>query len=501
VKKTFLYQKYKKIVFELGLFIIGLIVFFGVSITATSGRYLGRFVEHNTQMTQSYFSVFKEDFTIRVSRWSKCPATKDAYYDGNKESLDQIFFQRVKTIGFPDVRILVREPGEVDYWYERKEIPLGLFESDANETHHENCFHWVGSDLWFTTSDQVDDYLVMLAVPIDHNNLEELALYLEGNLLKEISISHENILEKRDLFHWQRLRFSVPIDETVSAYLTYTFDMNSLAEYFYQSYGVTALLIVLFFIWIKRFRLRGLVVETSQQIKLFEGEIKQIDDGNYSKKIDKTGYLEFDRLGAAVNHLTDTIEERNRELSDHVQELYGLLIQVLEQKDPYTRGHSERVAKYAKGIAEILGLENSEEIHAAGLLHDIGKISIQESMLNKAGHYTDAEYEIVKGHAQKGYELLLESKQFHRISTWVLYHHERINGSGYPRGLKGHEIPYEARIIAVADVFDAMTSDRSYREALSVEETMTYLHECEGECFEKTIVDAMEVYSKASSQG
>lgn len=501
MKKSFLYQKYRKIAFELGLFIIGLIVFFSVSITASSSRYLERFIEHNTQMTQSYFGVFKEDFSVRVSRWSNCPTTKAAFTQGDRELLDQLFFRRIKTIGFPDVRILVREQGKSDYLYEKKEIPLELIEANGKEELHDNCFHWVGRELWFTTSDQIEGYLVMLAVPIDHHNLEELALYLEGNLLKDISITHENILEKRDFFHWQRLSFSVPIDSTIQAYLTYTFDMNSLAEYFYYSYGVTTLAILLFFVWIMRFRLRRLIVEANRQMESFEWEIKEIAGGDYSRKTDETGYLEFDKLGRVVNHLTDTIEERNRELSDHVKELYGLLIQVLEQKDPYTRGHSERVAKYAKGIAEILELENLGEIHAAGLLHDIGKISIQESLLNKPGRYTDAEYEIVKGHAQKGYDLLMECKEFHRISTWVLYHHERLNGSGYPQGLKGEEIPREARIIAVADVFDAMTSDRSYREALSAEETMIYLHRAEGKCFEKTIVDALEVYIKASSQG
>lgn len=501
MKKSFLYQKYKKIAFALGLFIIGLIVFFSISITVSSNRYLERFVEHNSQMTQSYFGAFKEDFAIRVSRWSNCPSTRIAYYDKNTDLLDQLFFHRVETIGFPDVRILIREEGITDYWYERKAIPTELLQMNVEERLHENCFHWVGSDLWFTTSDQIDDYLVMLAVPINHHNLAELALYLEGNLLRNISISHENIHENRDFFHWQRLSFSVPIDQTVQAFLTYTFDMNSLAEYFYYAYGVTALAIVLFFVWIMHFRLKRMIIEANQQMVIFEGEIKQIAGGDYSRKIDETGYTEFDRLGTAVNELTDTIEERNHELSDHVQELYGLLIQVLEQKDPYTRGHSERVAEYAKGIADILGLENAEEIHAAGLLHDIGKISIQESLLNKPGRYTDAEYEIVKGHAQKGYDLLLESKEFHRISSWVLYHHERLDGSGYPEGLKGREIPYEARIIAVADVFDAMTSDRSYREALSMEETIIEMHSCEGTYFEKIIIDALETYIKASSEG
>lgn len=501
MKNSFLYQKYRMITFGLGLFIIGLIIFFGISITITSRLYLDRFVAHNKQMTESYLEIFQEDAAIRVSRWSICSNTKSAFLDGDGEELDRIFTQRVKTIGFPDVRILIREPGASDYLYEGREIPKELLEVNHREIMRDHCFRWVGDELWYTASDQIDDYLVFMSVPIRHENLKELALYLEGNLLENIQITKKSIDVDRDIFHWKRLIFSVPIDEKVHAYLTYTFNMKSLSEYFYWSYGITTLAILLFFAWIIRYRLKSMILEAQQQMLVFEGEIKQIAEGDYSRKIQETGYYEFDRLGMAVNHLTDTIEERNHELSEHVQELYSLLVTVLEQKDPYTRGHSERVAKYAKGIANMLGIENAEEIHAAGLLHDVGKIAIPEELLNKPGRFEDHEYERVKEHARKGYDLLKESREFERIRYWVLFHHERIDGSGYPEGLKGMEIPYESRIIAVADVFDAMTSDRSYRSAMTQEEALKFLHAKKGICFQSEIVEALETYLKASSKG
>lgn len=498
MKNSFLYQKYKKIVFALGIFIIGLLMFFSISITLSSRRYLDRFVAHNMQMTQSYLELFQEDTTIRVLRWSSCTSTRNAFEAGDTEILENLFDQRVKTIGFPDVRVLLREPGKADYWYEEKRVPNELLELNR-ET--KQGYYWVEDNLWYRANEEINGYLVMMAIPIDRENLGELAFYLEGNLVRKIEVTRMDEYLDRDLFHWKRLVFSVPIDQGGTAYLTYTFDMTSLAEYFYWSYGITVIAILIFFGWIIRFRLKRMILEAHHQVKRFEREINQIAAGDYSRKMREVGYYEFDQLGQAVNHLTDTIEERNRELSEHVQELYGLLVQVLEQKDPYTRGHSERVARYAKGIATVLSLDHADEIHAAGLLHDVGKISIPESVLNKPDRFTDGEYEYVKEHAQRGYDLLLESKEFKRIRTWVLYHHERLDGSGYPKGLKGHEIPFEARVIAVADVFDAMTSDRSYRSALSVEETMAYLHQQEGKKFEKTIVDALEEYLKASSEG
>lgn len=501
MKHSFLYQKYRKIVFALGLFIIGLLVFFSISITISSRRYLDRFVTHNKQITQSYLKIFEEDAAVRVSRWSICGSTRNAFIAGDLEFLDQLFLQRVQTIGLPDIRILLRQAGHPDYLYGNKTIPDSLFQSDCGELLQNHCYHWVDEELWYSANVEVDGYLVMIAVPIHQANLAELVFYLEGNLLKSIEITRDDQYLDRDFFHWQRLIFSIPISPSIEAYLTYTFDMNSLAEYFYWSYGITILAILFFFGWIIRFRLKRLIVEAHGQIQKFERQINQIASGDYGRKVQESEYYEFNRLGKAVNFLTDVIEERNQALSDHVQELYGLLIQVLEQKDPYTRGHSERVARYAKGIATVLELDNADEIHAAGLLHDVGKIAIPESVLNKPGRYTEGEYEYVKEHAQRGYDLLLESKEFHRIRNWVLYHHERMDGSGYPKGLKGNEIPFEARIIAVADVFDAMTSDRSYRPALSEEEALAYLCEQEGKGFEKSIVDALKEYLKASSEG
>lgn len=499
MKSSFLYQKYKKIVFGLGLFVVGLVLFFSISITISSRQYLERFIQHNSQITESYFTLFEQDSAIRVSRWSRCPNTRAIFLEGDQDGLDGLFAKRVETIGFSDVRISLKDGIHPDYLYKEMEIPEVLYHADHEQTFQQPCFHWVGEELWYATSDQIDNYLVLMAVPIHDKNLQELTFYLEGNLLNSIEIGREDQYLNRDIFHWKRLIFSVNIDQNIQAYLTYHFEMDSLVEYFYLGYGITTIAILLFFFWMIRYNIKHIIVQAYKQTTRFEQEMKMISDGDYSKRVKASGYYEFDRLGTAVNQLTATIEERNRELSDHVQELYGLLIQVLEQKDPYTRGHSERVAEVARGIALVLGLENAEEIHSAGLLHDVGKIAIAEELLNKPERYSEDEYERVKDHARKGYELLMESKEFHRIRYWVLYHHERIDGSGYPEGLKGMEIPYEARVIAVADVFDAMTSDRSYRSAMAQKVALKFLNAQKGIRFQAEIVEALETYLKASS--
>jgi HD-GYP domain-containing protein (c-di-GMP phosphodiesterase class II) len=140
----------------------------------------------------------------------------------------------------------------------------------------------------------------------------------------------------------------------------------------------------------------------------------------------------------------------------------------IDARDPYTRGHSERVARLSFEIAEILGLQETacQEIYVAGILHDVGKIGIPDRVLLKAGALTDEEYGIIKQHPEIGYRIIEQLGKLHFTLPGVLYHHERWDGGGYPHGLAGEDIPLMARIIAVADSFDAMTSSRPYRHAM-----------------------------------
>lgn len=152
-------------------------------------------------------------------------------------------------------------------------------------------------------------------------------------------------------------------------------------------------------------------------------------------------------------------------------EVMEALAHTIDAKDEYTKGHSVRVAKYSRMIAEKMGLseENCEHVYYMGLLHDIGKIGVPNEIINKPTKLSDEEYNIIKLHPVLGYDILLEIKSQPDLSMGARWHHERYDGKGYPDGKSGEEIPFLARIIAVADSYDAMTSNRSYRKYLPQE--------------------------------
>ena len=174
----------------------------------------------------------------------------------------------------------------------------------------------------------------------------------------------------------------------------------------------------------------------------------------------------------------------------------------LEARDPYSYGHSSNVTTYAHSIAGELGLSPSEKenIVNAGLLHDVGKIGISDAILLKPEKLTQAEWEIVKEHPRRGKDIL-EPLSFLKEAVPIVYHHhERYDGRGYPKGLKGEEIPLGARILAVADSYDAMSSDRPYRKRLSEEECITELKESAGKQLDPRIVEAfLRVLEKKTS--
>jgi len=186
---------------------------------------------------------------------------------------------------------------------------------------------------------------------------------------------------------------------------------------------------------------------------------------------------------------------RNALLKD-LKELFYTTIKsissALDAKDAYTHGHSLRVTLYSLMLAKEMGIKEDlmEEIETAGLLHDIGKIGVPESILCKPGKLTDEEYEIMKTHPGQGKKMLIGIKKLKAVSDWLSSHHERWDGNGYPNGLRGEEIPLTARIIAVADTYDAMTSSRSYRQALSHEFAVEEIKRCTGSQFDPAVAQA-----------
>jgi len=171
--------------------------------------------------------------------------------------------------------------------------------------------------------------------------------------------------------------------------------------------------------------------------------------------------------------------------------IYALAATV-DAKDSYTYGHSRKVSEYAIAIAETMKLpaEKIHSIRSAGLLHDIGKIGVPDSILNKNSSLSSDENELIKTHPKMGEEILKHVIDLTSCIPGILHHHERFDGAGYPAGLTGEKIPIEARILSVADAYDAMVSPRPYRKQLSLQEAIDELKRCSGTQFDPEIVDA-----------
>ena len=192
-------------------------------------------------------------------------------------------------------------------------------------------------------------------------------------------------------------------------------------------------------------------------------------------------------LGTNVQN-AQAVSQREEMLLEFVRSL----VSSLDAKDPYTRGHSERVAAIGRALAVQLGCDDEEveAIHLSGLLHDVGKIGIDDAVLCKPGHLTDEEFEQIKRHPVVGYQILGGIRSLAHILPGVRNHHESWDGSGYPDGLAGMEIPRQARILAVADSYDAMTSDRPYRNGMPLERLQKIFREGRGTQWDPDVIDA-----------
>ncbi|HZI87313.1 MAG TPA: HD domain-containing phosphohydrolase, partial [Pyrinomonadaceae bacterium] len=233
----------------------------------------------------------------------------------------------------------------------------------------------------------------------------------------------------------------------------------------------------------------------------------RIASGDFSQRIEYRSKTELGDLGSSFNLMTDQLERFIQDLRCSVEENRQLflgtvkaLAAAIDGKDPYTRGHSERVARVSVAIAQRLNLpdDECEKIRVSALLHDVGKIGIDDSILKKPAALTDDEYEIMKEHPQKGYKILSQIPAIKDFLPGMYMHHEMMNGQGYPQGLKGDEIPLMGRIVAVADTFDAMTTDRPYQRAMKFEDAVARIQSFVGTRYDAQVVAA---FSEACNEG
>jgi HD-GYP domain-containing protein (c-di-GMP phosphodiesterase class II) len=198
-------------------------------------------------------------------------------------------------------------------------------------------------------------------------------------------------------------------------------------------------------------------------------------------------------LTAAHEREKELLVQEQKNMHRMVMQSASALASAIDAKDKYTHGHSRRVAEYSEMIAEVYGKTDSEcrDIYLAGLLHDVGKIGIPDNIINKDGRLTDEEFAVIKTHPAIGAGILKKINIAPFISIGAHFHHERYDGKGYPEGLKGEDIPEIARIIAVADAYDAMTSKRSYRDALPQEVVRSEIEKGKGTQFDPKFAEIM----------
>lgn len=236
--------------------------------------------------------------------------------------------------------------------------------------------------------------------------------------------------------------------------------------------------------------------------------IRKITTGSREKMIgylvvftDETARQQYVQSIEEVNdNLYEALAEKNKALTKEKEKYEKLslsavmaLSNAVEYKDKYTNGHSKRVAEYAKIISKRMGMDEEflNNIYLSGLLHDVGKIGVSDAIINKDGKLTDEEYEAIKQHPIMGWDILKNVIDEDIILVGAKSHHERYDGKGYPEGLKGEEIPFAARIIGVADAYDTMSSNRSYREALAQSKIRDEIVKGRGTQFDPVVADIM----------
>jgi HAMP domain-containing protein len=228
---------------------------------------------------------------------------------------------------------------------------------------------------------------------------------------------------------------------------------------------------------------------------------REVEKGNFDNKVEVNSKDEIQELAVAFNLMTEGLKESQMQLHRNYLNTIKSLALALEVKDPYTHGHSERVKNYSIDVARILGLSEQDIrlLEDVCILHDIGKIGIPENILSKPGPLSKEEWVQVKMHPLIGEKILQDIDFLKPGLSIVRDHHERPDGTGYPNNLKREEIPLMASIVAVADAFDAMTSDRPYRKAHTIDEALAILKDNKGTQFDSRVVDTfIEYFAKGA---
>ncbi len=229
---------------------------------------------------------------------------------------------------------------------------------------------------------------------------------------------------------------------------------------------------------------------------------KQIADGDYSGRVSTQNITEIGTLAETFNFMSGKIEDQIANLAKAAQENRELFVgtvkalaAAIDGKDKYTRGHSERVSRISVAIGRRMGMlaDELETLRISALLHDVGKIAIDDNILKKPAALTEEEFEIMKQHPVRGYKIMSQIPAMEPYLPGMYMHHEMVNGKGYPQGLTGDQIPLQAKIVSVADTFDAMTIDRPYSKGMELQPALERLRSFVGTRYQSDVVEALVV--------
>ena len=245
----------------------------------------------------------------------------------------------------------------------------------------------------------------------------------------------------------------------------------------------------------------------SRPLRVLAERAREIAAGQYSQRVDISSRNEIGELAEHFNLMSSEVERAVADLRKAANENHLLFINsirmlaaAIDAKDPYTRGHSERVARYSTAIGKQLGLDDNEMkyLKISALLHDVGKIGIDDRILRKPGALTEDEFAVMKTHPEKGAAIMGGVPQLREAIPGMRHHHEKYSGGGYPDGLRGEAIPLQARIVTVADTFDAMTTNRPYQKAMDLNYVIEKIKSFAGTRFDPIVVAA---FAKAIESG
>jgi putative nucleotidyltransferase with HDIG domain len=230
-----------------------------------------------------------------------------------------------------------------------------------------------------------------------------------------------------------------------------------------------------------------------KRIESLETAVQAVAGGDLLAQAEVSGRDEVSRLADHFNRMVVQIQAARQEVEKGFMETVGALAAAIEAKDPYTRGHCGRVSKISRAIAKRIGVDEADikDLELAALLHDVGKIGVRAKILTKPGQLDDSEKESMQRHPEIGARILSSLSSLGNVEKYVRHHHEHFDGSGYPSGLAGDEIPLPARIIHIVDAYDAMTTNRPYSLALTREEALLRIVAGKGTQFDPYLVDVL----------